>query len=104
MGVTTTVIDYDFNTSHVNVNLLEHSIHCTAHCHFNTSHVNVNRLLNTKLNMLNINFNTSHVNVNPLHRFQYQQQKNISIHLMLMLIVQNNSGKFVAFKFQYISC
>ena len=42
MGLTTTVIDYDFNTSHVNVNQLEDKV-ASYSDNFNTSHVNVNQ-------------------------------------------------------------
>ena len=58
------VIDHDFNTSHVNVNQ------------------NENVILKTEIQ----NFNTSHVNVNRPCRYIYIFIRQISIHLMLMLI------------------
>ena len=54
---------------------------------FNTSHVNVNLLLKTLLNCILLYFNTSHVNVNLQSRSPLCNSHCISIHLMLMLII-----------------
>ena len=71
---------------------------------FNTSHVNVNLLNNSKLSTANTNFNTSHVNVNQVLSFFHL----LSVHYFNTSHVNVNLTPFIFFswlaKFQYISC
>ena len=60
--------------------------------YFNTSHVNVNQYANWKAGHIIGHFNTSHVNVNHYGIIICKTKKQISIHLMLMLIIML-SGK-----------
>ena len=66
IGITLKNITFlsNFNTSHVNVNLLTHGYLIDITADFNTSHVNVNRLWSCADNVILLDFNTSHVNVN----------------------------------------
>ena len=58
--------------------------------YFNTSHVNVNPFGCQLYHHLSYDFNTSHVNVNLRVRKVRSKRKGISIHLMLMLIWNDN--------------
>ena len=120
-----TLFRFNFNTSHVNVNLrlsrLSHqalriSIHLmlmlienkvdllNSKWHFNTSHVNVNPDNQTCIHQLYQYFNTSHVNVNPVSIIVFSLTFDISIHLMLMLIKAGLYLRPLFALFQYISC
>ena len=50
------------------------------------------------------NFNTSHVNVNRLYIVNHPPEDQISIHLMLMLILDMAEDVTGLTGFQYISC
>ena len=112
--VVASVFQEHFNTSHVNVNprrmckclsKIHISIHLTlmlitkrqsfiiAHTDFNTSHVNVNRWKALIFHLSKTNFNTSHVNVNHTSLSRSPSIITISIHLMLMLIIQLSQKK-----------
>ena len=79
-------ISDNFNTSHVNVNHLDMVLKDMNKKNFNTSHVNVNLHKYREVLSLYHHFNTSHVNVNRYNKAGYDCNKQISIHLMLMLI------------------
>ena len=80
------------------------AIDFATQANFNTSHVNVNLLDFGGFIDLNTNFNTSHVNVNPLSLSSMYWNNIISIHLMLMLIGLARGTLSQVERFQYISC
>ena len=71
---------------------------------FNTSHVNVNLHGNIGVTTATANFNTSHVNVNLEYPEKGAVDYRISIHLMLMLITSSVRPVPSHIAFQYISC
>ena len=83
----------DFNTSHVNVNRWKALIFHLSKTNFNTSHVNVNPCFLQVILPLLPHFNTSHVNVNHTSLSRSPSIITISIHLMLMLIIQLSQKK-----------
>ena len=66
---------------------------------FNTSHVNVNQIGEDITFSIKDNFNTSHVNVNQNVPSLLIITVLISIHLMLMLITQEDLNKIQDFNF-----
>ena len=119
--ILSTVLNYwDFNTSHVNVNLflwfnkyifrvisihlmlmLIHFWVCLPLCARISIHLMLMLILTTKILQTHLehNFNTSHVNVNPILWFATLIFSSISIHLMLMLIVTGRIKIFLVINF-----
>ena len=72
--------------------------------YFNTSHVTVYLLQIHRINRIKTNFNTSHVTVYRQPDRAYHRMDGISIHLMLLFIVNVTKYSQVFALFQYISC
>ena len=72
--------------------------------YFNTSHVTVYQMQVNSLRHTISDFNTSHVTVYLKGIVLVFRGKMISIHLMLLFIVDTGTNLVKKFKFQYISC
>ena len=71
---------------------------------FNTSHVTINLVNQRHVRHVDDRFNTSHVTINPATWTGPATVWTVSIHLMLLLIIQRGALPVNVPVFQYISC
>ena len=78
-----------FNTSHVSINRQTATRKQRSTTYFNTSHVSINQIINFWHERAERHFNTSHVSINRNRQPGFKRRRNISIHLMFLLIISS---------------